>query len=444
MTGVQAEAAPQTPTVDWDRAARPRVFTGRPLADPALPHAYTFWVPAELPAQSFPWHLAFWFEPDTDIDFEAAAEIPRREDMRDPEHWLSLGLDDSDERSTEERVADAARRIALAKAVNPDRVYVPAPFELTESGGEPSWQPDDLYIPLRTLFHYLSGRRAVAALRMEHNSVGVLFTRRSVSSLVIWTWRVESGEATASLYIGENARGVQLSGKPLPLEFDGPRARIPLSPTPLIIEDVDAPLLLLQHSFDVSPRFIQLHDPEPRPVLMLRNVYDGELIATIELKPPESWQVSPNPIQVRLARNEGLAETLYFTIPPRQVATEESIGVEIRVRRPEEVDMSLDVPVRVELRDILVKTTAWWDQSTLVVEQSMRNLSLETVSFDAFCQVPGRAQREGAFLNVPPGEFRVQVYRYPNARDVAGARLWSGIEEIDGRRSLDQVVDIPP
>lgn len=445
INGASVEAVPERPlAVDWSDTPRRASFTGRPLADPALPHAYSFLLPKTLPAQAFPWQLAFWFEPDTDRDFEDSATIKRRPDMRDPEHWLTVGLDRDSETLTAERVADAARRIVLAKAVNPDRIYVSAPFELAETGGTASWQPTDLYIPLRTLFHYIGGRRAAAALRLQHNSVGVLFSRGDHSSLVIWTQEVESEPAVVELYVGGAAYGVHLSGEPEALEFDGLRARIPLSPTPLIIDDIDAPLLLLQHSFDIRPAFIQLHDPEPRPVLMLRNVYDSQLSGTIDLHAPESWQVSPNPIALQLQPGSGLAETLYFTIPPRQIATEETIGVEIHVRRPEMVDLQFDVPVRIELRDILVKTSAWWDGDTLVVEQSMRNLSQDAVSFTAFCQAPGRSRREGVFLNVVPGGYRVQAYRFEAARGIAGSRLWTGIEELDGRRSLDQLVAIPP
>jgi hypothetical protein len=96
------------------------------------------------------------------------------------------------------------------------------------------------------------------------------------------------------------------------------------------------------------------------------------------------------------------------------------------------------------LRDITTEATPWWDGDDLVVRQSLRNLSDQAVSFNAFCQPQERAQLEGVFLDVPPGEAAVHTYRLARARELVGTQLWLGIEEIGGHRSLDQLVAVPP
>jgi hypothetical protein len=404
--------------------------------------AYSFWLPAELSARTLPWQLAFWF--DSDLEGQRSSSYSDLAGDQTPsERWLSLGLERSGQLPAADRLADMARRVVLASAVNPDRLYVPAPFEHTTGGGRGSWQPTDEYIPLRTLLHHLSGKRAVAAMTLPHNSVAVLFKQSQTHTLVAWTWEQPVGPVEVGLYLGEAAWTVELNGAPQALEFDGPLARVRLAPMPLIIEDVDAPLLLLQDSFRVEPASIQLHEPEPRPVLMLRNYYDAELAGTIDLHLPPAWEVSPNPIRVQLGPGQSLAQTLRFTIPPRQIASEQTLGVDVHLLRPRPVRLHFDPRLLIELNDIVVKAAVWWDGSDLVVEQSLRNLSPQPVSFNAFCQASLRAQLEGVFLNVPPGDVRVQTYRLPAARDLAGTKLWMGIQEIGGRRTLDQLVAVP-
>jgi hypothetical protein len=107
------------------------------------------------------------------------------------------------------------------------------------------------------------------------------------------------------------------------------------------------------------------------------------------------------------------------------------------------LELHFEFALRVELKDIVVDASAWWDGEDLLIEQSLRNLSPVPVSFNAFCQPPERAQLEAAFLDVPAGQVRTRAYRLPAAHALAGSRLWMGIAEIGGRRTLDQLVSIP-
>mgnify|MGYP005838161747 FL=1 len=416
-----------------------------PAADPGAsdegtqPYAYSYWIPADLPARAIPWHLAFWM-----ADVAAGGPAGRQNSAgASAARWLSLGLDRRPRMDDESRLADLARRLVLARAVNPDRVYVPAPFELSTAGGSLRWQPTEEYIPVRTLMHALSGTRAVAAVTLDEDSVGVLFQGDNRHRLVAWTWDQQANKAR-DLYLGTAAVGLELNGQPHPLERVGPRVRVPLAPVPLIIENVDAALLLLQESFEVSPAFIQLHAPEPRPVLRLRNTYPVELAGVIELRPPADWAVSPTPLRVLLQPGETLAQVLDFVIPPRTIAAPRALGVDLHLRRPDPVDLHFDVRLEVGLKDVAMDTTLWWERGDLLVEQSIRNLSPRPLSFNTFCQPPQHAQLEGVLLNIPPGDARTRTYRIPAARELAGGELWIGLQEIGGPRTLDQLVAVPP
>jgi hypothetical protein len=358
-----------------------------------------------------------------------------------PDRWLSLGIERSGA-TPADRAADFGRRVVLAAVVNPDRLFVPAPFELLATGGEPAWQPTAEYIPLRTLWHYLGGSRAVAAQTLPGDAVAVLFRRADKFTLAAWTWRMDNG-SDVELFVGTAATASDLFGAPQPLHLDGPRAHVRLAPVPLLIDNVNAPLLQLPDNFSLEPKFIEAHDPASRPVLTLRNPYPSGLAGTIELRPPTNWHVSPAEIQVELGPGATLTQPLAFSVPPRQTATVQQLGVELRLRHPDSVTVRLDTPVQVGLRDIAVEAVARWDGADLVVEQTLQNRTAVVVSFNSFCQPPERPQLEGELLDIGPSEVRTQTYRLPAARDLAGASLWIGVREIGGSRSLDQLVLIP-
>ncbi len=407
------------------------------------PHAYSYLIPASIPPRALPWQLAFWLDDVAVNDDTAAANDGEGVADTPAARWLTIETSSDPVLSRAARIADMAQRFILAKAIAPERVYLPAPFELRTSGGTAAWHPTDHLIPMRTLFRYLSGRQALAALALDPDVVAILFSSPESSALAAWTWRPAGDDVNVRLYVGEAARVVHLSGDSYPLQHEGLATNVSLSSTPIIIENVDAALLLMQHSYRVEPCVIQLHDPEPRPVLRLRNHYPVPVTGTIELSPPGNWLIAPEKMEIQLAPGELLERTLYFTIPPRQIASEQVLDVKVQLHEPKRVTLHFDATLQIELRDIAVKSHAWWDGDDLVVEHTLENRSMSSVSFTAFCQLPGRAQQEGAFLDVPPGAAESQWYVFDNAADARGGRLWTGIQEIDGLRMLDQLVAIP-
>ncbi len=110
---------------------------------------------------------------------------------------------------------------------------------------------------------------------------------------------------------------------------------------------------------------------------------------------------------------------------------------------PEAAELHFDNRIRVGLSDVAVGATAHWEGDTLIVRQTVQNLTTAPLSFEAFCQPEGQARIEGAFIDVLPKELRAQTYRFEAARGAVKAALWVGLREIDGLRTLDQLVPVP-
>ena len=54
-----------------------------------------------------------------------------------------------------------------------------------------------------------------------------------------------------------------------------------------------------------------------------------------------------------------------------------------------------------------------------------------------------KAVLRDANLNVAPGESLMRTYVIPRARELVGVSLHVGVDEIHGRRRLDQLVEVP-
>ncbi len=405
----------------------PRLVIPQPITAVSPPgdDIRSVWVPSNLPTRTLPRVLDFLVGDNT------------------ASCWLQFAASTDRDLNEARRISDLARRLVLAKALGPGRIFVPAPFELSDRGGQPAWQPTKDYLVYRTLFHYLSGKTAVMATTSTPNALAIIFQGPDSSCLIAWSWQESAAAEPVQLYLGPNPHAVTLWGKRRPLEVKEGRTQIPVGSTPLILDSLHTPLALLQTSYRVHPTYVQLHTREPRPIVTFRNPYDQPLTGEIRLTPPGDWQVMPVQQRFTLAPGEVFTEPLTLTLPPRQIAQTHNLDVHLILHTPEAAELHFPESLIVGLRDVGLDALVYWEGSDLILKQSLMNLSDKTVSFNAYCDPPHRAREERFFNKVAPGEIAEQTYVFPNARYLAGRRIPMGIVEIDGPRHLNQFAEVP-
>lgn len=424
---------------DWapDRIALIRRLMSRFITAPELviPRAVTavaphdsdiqaVWVPAAFPTRQLVWQLGFLVEP-----------------QRSPV-WLELEGGDpglNDERS----LIDLAQRIVLAKALGPDRLYVPAPFRQRKAGGVSSWQPTAFYAPLRTLFHALGGKRCIGVLAHDDSVTALVFQGDEDAVIVGWTWLSNVPEVPMALYLGSDASATDLWGNPMALERIGEKTRVTFGPAPIVIYNVDASLALFQASVSLDPDYVEVHTAEPKPVLRFRNMFDHPISGEVALQGPLDWQVGPATFEFNLAPGESREQPLALALPPRQLAARHELATRISIYQPDSQALDFSLSVMVGLKDVVLEAHGYFLGDDLVIEESLQNRSEDTVNFAGFCQPPGHARQECAFLNVAPGEISRQMFVFPRSSELRGNVAHVGIEEIRGRRRLDQLVELP-
>lgn len=400
-----------------------------PSAEPARPIATNepfidYWVPDDIPAQAYPWQLAFLSQPSPQPV------------------WLDLSwpTNNADDPSFE---AELLRKVVLAKAAGPRCVYVPAPTAISDAGGAPTWEATELYVPVRTLLRALGGAQPVTALHLPYDSVGFVFDQGGTYTLVLWTWQQTQRTPKIELYAGDAVTAQDLWGRPAPLETQAGVTQLSLTRMPMLLRNVAPELLLLQESLRIEPATLEIGAAAWEPVLVLRNAFKEDLVATVDLEVPAPFEILPRQQRIEVPAGQTLRLPLELKPPPRRLAGTLPVDVTLTGQRPLVGKWHFAPQLQLRLRGLDVETRAWVEGGALIVEQTLRNESSERVNFDAFCQPPGRRVLHGAFLNVAPGDLRVLSYRLRDVAELRGQQLWTGIQEIGGPRGLDQLVAVP-
>ncbi len=359
-----------------------------------------------------------------------------------PGVWVKLEAEQEPAMAWERRIMSLARRIVLAKALSPERLYIDAPFELTTSGGDLSWSPLPTYSAVRTLFHHLGRKQAVGVLTSTDDAVAIVFDGGGASCVVMWTWREGGPPVELSYYLGAKPVMSDLWGRRTPLTPQNEITTIELTPAPVIVENVDAALAQLHASFTLSRTFLQIHEPDPKPVLSFRNYFNEQMEGTVMLTPPERWTIEPVKIEFSLDPGETLEQVIDFRIPPRHLADTRELKIDVDLRNPRPTRLMRSIPLTIGLKDIAMTETTKLRGGALVVEQVLTNNSAEAVNFWGFCQAPNRPRKEHAFLSLKPGDSSRHEYVLTNGRELIGQQLHMGLREIRGSRTLDKLVDV--
>ncbi|MBI5865274.1 MAG: hypothetical protein HZB38_12340 [Planctomycetes bacterium] len=393
----------------------------------AMPDAIrSLWIPSSVPIRAMPRQV----EP-----FVKAGEPL----------WLRLaGCAPAAARSTDEtwdsRWSFEAQRIAMAKACGGDRLIVDAPFRRAAGG---AWEPTDEFIVMRTLLRTLAGKRLTATLSPAPDVIALVFASAEDSAMVLWSWRPDAQTTRVEMYLGPSPQVTTLLGSQLPNRMSGGSTILEVNSAPLIVTGLHSSQALLQASFRVAPRNLQLHDPESRPTVMFRNPYSMPLVGDMIVRPPEDWKIVESTTHFELAPGESLTQPLSFVVPPQQLASTHGFQVKLRLRTPEDATLDFSERLTIGLNDIELTTVPSWHGEDLYVEQSLRNRSDRPVSFMGFCAAPNRPRAEAIFAEVGAGESMSRTYVFTRSRDLAIRRLHMGVREIRGDRRLNQLVDVP-
>ncbi|MCC7293567.1 MAG: hypothetical protein IT449_16025 [Phycisphaerales bacterium] len=353
----------------------------------------------------------------------------------------SLALDlfvcsaDEDRYDRRARLADWAQRVILARHTGAQTVYVPQTWSVGRVDGIPVVEPKEEFVLLHTLTDVLGDAQPGSIVGIDETARAAVFIRGEEAVVALWDPAAGDGEREHELQLDGVREVVDLWGRrqELTTSADG-RQRIRLTPMPVLIPGASMWVFEFQEKATLTPASLPFSvEPQSR-TLSLSNSTSQAMSGEAELELPDAWEAKPSKLRFELPAQGTVTYPIELRYPSGEPAGSKLLRLSMTIEgtppRVFEKEFTLDLG----LADLDVWATAFTDRSSLVVRQTIRNRSSETLSFRGFVSAPGRARQYRLIAQIPPGASRIEEYSLPQAGALSGKLLRVGLRELDGTR----------
>lgn len=348
---------------------------------------------------------------------------------------LFIRAADEDRYDRRARLADWAQRVILARHTGAQTVYVPQTWSVGWLDGKPVVEPKEEFVLLHTLTDVLGDAQPGSIVGIDETARAAVFIRGEEAVVALWDPAAADGEREHELQLDGVREVVDLWGRrqELATSADG-RQRIRLTPMPVLVPGASMWVFEFQEKATLTPASLPFSvEPQSR-TLSLTNPTSQAISGDAELELPDAWEAKPSKLWFELPAQGTVTYPIELRYPSGEPAGAKLLRLRMTIEgtppRVFEKEFTLDLG----LADLDVWATAFTDRSSLVVRQTIRNRSSETLSFRGFVSAPGRARQYRLISQIPPGASRIEEYSLPQASALSGKLLRVGLRELDGTR----------
>jgi hypothetical protein len=375
------------------------------------------------------------------------------------------------------QIRDFAQRIVTSLAGQAERIDINLPFT-------PDGQPDQLFLPIRTLHQSLTGTIFRGKLNVADNVEAYLFERNGHGVLALWDKgpRMMSDDSAQTpsvrLNLGGKPRLVDMYGNVSPLRqatamaavpvttggvagatpnantpaSGGPdvpaiepgSVLVPLGDLPVLVDEVDPALALFRVSVKIdNPLLESSFAPHTRKITFT-NTFPDFLSGTVSLKAPKGWTISPPSLNFNLNPGESFTADVNLEIPYNTLAGAKPIQLRFDIPNINPNRFTVPIELRLGLNEVGLQTLALRDGNDVMVQVLITNYGQRTINYSAFALLPGAPRQERLVTGLGPGRTTVKRFRFPYPeKAMAGSRIRVGLREMEGTRILNDEVAVP-
>jgi len=389
-------------------------------------------VPTLAPPKT-PWRfLSLTADPPLTADELATylPTVPREQAAR----WVQLKLLGRHEYSLEDRATDLVRRVLAAKLQGAEAVFASEPFDADHGLMDSDGRPSDLFLPWRTTALTLGGAEALESMRLPQGSSAQVFLRDNDATMVAWNRR----PTEEKLYLGEDARLVDLWGHEEPLAKSEAGHRLRLGPVPAFVIGLDKSIALWRHGCVLgSDRIPSVFNQRQTNRIEFRNTFDQPVTGTVTLHTSEPWGVRPDRFTFRLKPAEVFRQDLELTLPSNANSGLHVLRANFELTGDRACRFSAYRTIQVGLGDVRIDLTAHLNhKGELEVQQWTVNEGDKPVELRCQLFAPGRQRLTTQVVGLSRGQD-LKVFRFPEGRDLVGKTLWLQAQETNGPQVLN-------
>lgn len=364
-----------------------------------------------------------------------------------PRTWIVLTPLPRSEYSSSARVLDLVQRMLAARQQGSAVVFIPQPFSDEVGLLNADGTPGELFVPWRTTATLLGGTQYLGSLPLPGGSVNHVFSREGQTVMVLW--RDEPGKE--SFFLGDEVRQLDLWGRETktvtkPTNEQGedrPETTVVVGPEPTFLLGLDEGLTRWQIRARFETSHLESVFGRQQPVtLHLENAFPQGVSGSATLHAPKAWNISPQPLQFRLAQGETATPDWFVSLQPDAASGPQRVRIDFDITSDRNYRFSIHRTLKLGLDDVTVEMrTRIREDGLLLVEQHLTNLTGRPISFNCLLFPPGRRRETKQLLHLPAGRHTV-TFLIPQGESLLGQSLWLRAEEIGGPRVLNSTVVI--
>lgn len=372
---------------------------------------------------------------------DGAGERVARESFRgdgrpDVSRWVTvrgerdLGSDVAGERASRlvRRLIDAA--ISRAEAIDLDDVFDGERGLLRDDGS-----PTELFLPYRATTWALREAEYLGQMTLTGGSENHVFVRPESATMIVWN----ADRRTESVYLGAEIEQIDMQGRRRPVAVDLATGRqvFDVGPEPLILTGASAPVARWRGAvaFDDD----RIGGRRTAVTLMLRNTFPQGVNGTVEVVPPEGWELERSRFEFSAGASDQVAIPMVISVPPNASSGPQPLELRFTVSAERTHRFAVRRTLEVGSRALqLMVTDRRMPNGRLEITQTIVNeIAPETtLDFDCRLFVPGQKRRRTRVTRLGRGKD-TKIYTLPDADRLRGETLWIRAEEENGSRVLN-------
>jgi len=363
--------------------------------------------------------------------------------------WVVLEPLPRENYSLEARATDLVMRMIASKMEGAEGVFIPEAFDTNTGLMNQDGTVGELFIPWRTAAHMLAGMQSLGSLQLPSNSRTQIFQRDDEMIMAVWS----DQPAELRLFIGEDARQVDLWGRETAVPVENGQQVLKVGPTPVFVSGISASMVRTQMGvqFENTKLASQFGKPQPNGI-RLKSHFPQSIRGQVRVITAREvdWGVAPKDIAFKCAPGETMYQQFEVTLGSNASTGRQLVRLDFDITADRRYQFSVYRNIEVGLSDIFGEAfTRLNEKGELEVEQRITNETDEIVSFKCYLY-PGKDRtgrvRKKMMMHIEDHGRGVDVrtFRIQDGADLIGQTLFLRAEEVNGSRILNYNVVAQP
>ncbi len=348
------------------------------------------------------------------------------------------------------RLVDFSKRIAYTKISESDYIFIDHPWSQIEDNATKQIEPTELFPIYRTMSDLIDYTSYIGEFEIKPDIPALIFDRGDEGVLFVSNNNYKSDDpaekSTVQLYLGNNPRGYDIFGNPVPIKVNNGIGTFSVTRWPVLINRVDSRVAGMRSSLKLNPVVLNATIKRQGIQLTFKNTFGIPISGRLKFVPNESqqaWSIDPITSNFVLGPDKTFDEIIMIKFPRNEIGGFKKIKVQFLIEADRSYNFFTDLPFEIELKDIDVSYfSRRINESDLLIQKVITNNSPTTVNLISFVDLPDNDRMERPVRRLQPDAFTTKSFLIPDAQKWFGQYIRLGLYDPKGTSRINYQIQI--